>query len=403
MQQTRPARRHRGMGSKLAALVVAAGEAASAGSAGIGLPAWSQFHYDAAHTGYNRAERTLTRTNVRKLRKAWSVVTGAAIEGSPAVTGNLVFAGSDDGMLHAYRLDGAEAWSSAVGGVGRFVASPAIGGQSVFGYASDSVVTALDAGAGAPRWSDRISEVQGAFPGSPTVAGGLVYAVPYELVALDQETGAVRWVRPNVGCFLCSPAVASGTLYIGGGPAVGKKLLALDAATGAERWAFRPRAGRNFGWSASPAVSGGRVFQAAFVAGGGKKAYSLYAFSASSGKRLWKARVGSSQFLTSSSPAVASGVVFYVSPGKRIYALRASTGKVLWSKAIDPSASSPAVAGGVVYFGAGITMYGLDTRNGKTLWHARTSSDPSDPAVFDGTLYVGSGDGTLYAYRVPVG
>jgi outer membrane protein assembly factor BamB len=304
-------------------------------------------------------------------------------------------------MLHAYRLDGSEAWSHTLSGAAKAVASPAIGAQSVFGITDASVVTAFDAGAGTQRWRVRVSDVLGAFPGSPTVAGGLVYAVPYELVALDQQTGAVRWARRNVGCFLCSPAVANGTLYISGGPAVGKRFLALDAATGAERWAFRPQAGRNFGWSASPAVSGGRVFQAAFVSPRGQKAYSLYAFSASTGKRLWKVRVGSSQFLTSSSPAVANGVVFYVSPGKRIYALRASNGKRLWSRAILPSASSPAVAGGVVYFGAGITMYGLDTRNGKTLWHARTSSDPSDPAVFGGALYVGSGDGTLYAYRLP--
>jgi len=173
--------------------------------------------------------------------------------------------------------------------------------------------------------------------------------------------------------------------------------------TGAERWSFRPHAGRDFSWSASPAVSGGRVYQAAFVQRGGGKAYSLYAFAAASGKRLWKVRVGASQFLTSSSPAVASGVVFYVSPGGRAYAIRASSGKKIWSKTIAPSASSPAVAGGVVYLGAGITMYALDGRNGKTLWRARTSSDPGDPAVFGATLYVGSGDGTVYAYRIPAG
>ena len=92
-----------------------------------------------------------------------------------------------------------------------------------------------------------------------------------------------------------------------------------------------------------------------------------------------------------------------MSPGGRVYALRASTGKRLWSRAIATSASSPAVAGGVVYVGAGLTVYAFDARTGKTLWRARTSSDPSDPAVFGGALYVGSGDGTLYAYRLPSG
>jgi outer membrane protein assembly factor BamB len=240
------------------------------------------------------------------------------------------------------------------------------------------------------------------FPGSPTTTAGLVYAVPYELVALD-SAGSVRWTRPNVGCFLCSPAVRSGVLFIGGGPAVGRRLLALHASTGAARWSFRPQAGRSFAWSGSPAAAGGRVFQAAYVQRGGTKAYSLYALRASSGKRLWKVSAGRSDFLTSSSPAVAYGTVFYVSPGARVYAVRASTGKRLWSRAIATSAASPAVAGGVVYVGAGLTVYALDPRTGKTLWRARTSSDPSDPAVFGGTLYVGSGDGTLYAYRLPAG
>jgi outer membrane protein assembly factor BamB len=327
------------------------------------------------------------------------VQTGAAVEGSVAVGGNLVFVGSDNNVLHAFRLNGSEAWSRSLQGDARFVATPALVADTVFAYTSGSVVTALDAASGQPRWSHVVSDVQGAFPGSPTTGGGLVYAVPYELVALD-ATGAVRWTRPNVGCFLCSPAVANGALFVGAGPAVGRQFLALDAGTGTPRWSFRPQAGRNFAWSASPAVAGGRVFQAAYVGGGGTKAYSLYAFNASSGKRLWRAKVGSSEFLTSSSPAVAYGTVFYVSPGNRIYALRASNGKKLWSRAISTSASSPAVAGGVVYLGAGLTVYALDARSGKTLWRARTSSDPSDPAVFGGTLYVGSGDGTLYAYRL---
>ncbi len=374
----------------------------AAGSAAPAVDAWPQFHYNAAHTGFNPAEHALTRANAKRLRRAWAAQAGASIEGSVAVSDGLVFVGSDDNVMHAYRSDGSEAWSQALENAKAFVASPATDGERVFGYSSSAVVTALDAPSGDPLWQQRVSSVQGAFPGSPTVVGQTVYVVPYELVALDSATGAVRWTRPNVGCFICSPAVGNGTLFIGAGPASGRRLLALDAATGAPRWSFRPQAGKDFSWSASPAVSGGRVFQAAAV-GRNRKAYSLYAFAASTGKRLWKTRVGSSRFLTSSSPAVANGIVYYTSPGGRFYALRASNGKLLWSKAIAPSASSPAVAGGVVYFGTGLTMYGLDARTGKTLWHARTTADPSDPAVAGGTVYVGSGDGITRAYRPPAG
>jgi outer membrane protein assembly factor BamB len=387
----------------LLAFFLCASLLASAGSAAVGMPAWPQFHYNAAHTGFNAGERALTRANAKRLRQAWAVHAGASIEGSVAVGGGLVLVGSDDNVMHAYRLDGSEAWSRTLEHGAAFVASPATDGQRVFGYSSSAVVTALDTSSGDQLWQKPVSSVRGVFPGSPTIVGQTVYVVPYELVALDTATGAVRWTRPNVGCFICSPAVAKGTLFIGAGPASGRRVLALDAATGAPRWSFRPQAGKDFSWSASPAVSGGRVFQVAFVGGNNAKAYSLYAFAAATGKRLWKTHVGSSEFLTSSSPAVANGIVYYVSPGARFYALRASNGKVLWSKAIATSASSPAVAGGVVYFGAGLTMYGLDARTGKTLWRGRTTANPSDPAVAGGTVYVGSGDGITRAYRPPAG
>ena len=386
----------------LLALLLGATLLVSAGSAATGSPAWPQFHYNAAHTGFNAAERTITRRNVPRLRQAWAATAGASIEGSVAVGDGLAFVGSDDNVLHAYRADGSEAWSQALENHSAFVASPAATGNTVFAYSSSAVVTALDAATGELRWNASVSGVLGAFPGSPTLAGGLLYVVPYELVALDAATGETRWTRPSVGCFICSPAVAKGILYVGAGPASGRRLLALDARSGAARWSFRPQAGTDFSWSASPAVAGSRVFQAAFV-GRGTKKYSLYAFTASTGKRVWKAPVGSSELLTSSSPAVANGVVYYVSPGNRIYALRASNGKRLWSRTIATSASSPVVAGGVVYFGAGLTVYALDARTGKTLWRGHTTADPSDPAVTGGTLYIGSGDGVTRAYRLPAG
>src|SRR5262245_27032328 len=101
------------MGSRFTLILfLAAALFAAQGSAEVAAPVWDQFHYDAAHTGFNRQERALTRSNVQKLRRAWSVKTGGAVEGSVAVTPALVFVGSDDNMLRAYHLDGSEAWST---------------------------------------------------------------------------------------------------------------------------------------------------------------------------------------------------------------------------------------------------------------------------------------------------
>jgi eukaryotic-like serine/threonine-protein kinase len=387
------------------ALLVAAALIAAPGSASTSSHMWPQFHYDAAHTGFNPNETRLKPGNVGRLEQAWSSPTGGPVETSSAVSADgLLYIGTENSIFRAFDAgNGVERWSVSLGSESRFVASAAVVGGRVFEYSSSSIMRAFGAESGDPEWSRSISELKGGFPGSPTIWNGLVYALPYELVALDQQTGSVRWIRPNVGCFACSPAIADGILYVGGGPAVGKQFLTLDAETGAQRWAFKPQAGRHFGWNASPSVRGGRVYQAAFVASPNTKQYSLYAFSASSGARLWKVLLGKSNVLTASSPAVANGVVYYASPGGRLYALKTRSGRVLWSREIGLTDSSPAIANGVVYIGAGHAVWAFEARHGKRLWRVTVGGDASSPAVVDGSVYVGTSDGRLHAYRLKPG
>ena len=324
----------------LLALLLGATLLVSAGSAATARPC-GRSSTTTPRTRLQWGERTLTRRSVPRLRQAWAANAGASIEGSVAVGDGLAFVGSDNNVLHAYRADGSEAWSQALENHSAFVASPAATGNTVFAYSSSAVRHGAGRRERASFAGTRsVSGVRGAFPGSPTLAGGLLYVVPDELVALDAATGETRWSRPSVGCFMCSPAVAKGTLYVGAGPASGRRLLALDAGAARAALVVSPAGRHGFSWSASPAVAGGRVFQAAFV-GRGTKKYSLYAFTAAAGRRVWKAPVGSSRVLTSSSPAVANGVVYYVSPGSHIYALRASNGKRLGRRTIATSASSP--------------------------------------------------------------
>ncbi|HEX9415722.1 MAG TPA: PQQ-binding-like beta-propeller repeat protein [Gaiellaceae bacterium] len=367
---------------------------------------WSQFHFNAAHTGANPQERTLGPGNVGRLAQAWSRATGAAVESSAAVSGGIVYVGSDDGRLHAYdTANGTERWVAGLEGESTLVGSPAVAGGAVLVLTSSSLVQAFDATSGAPLWSRPVSAVEGLFPGSPTVAANVVYAVVEDLAALDTRTGAVLWTRSGAGCFVCSPPVAGGVLYLGAGPAAGRRLLALDAQTGAQRWSFKPHVVGDFSWSASAAVAGGRVFIAGWATPtrtAKQKAYALYAFDAASGAKQWKLAVGKSKYLTGSSPAVARGVVYYASPGGRLYAVWAASGKVVWAKKIAVTDSSPAVANGVVYVGAGRAVYAFGVRNGKKLWSARAAAAmSSSPAVVDGSLYVSSSDGVVHAYRLP--
>jgi outer membrane protein assembly factor BamB len=92
-------------------------------------------------------------------------------------------------------------------------------------------------------------------------------------------------------------------------------------------------------------------------------------------------------------------------PGKNIYALKASTGALLWSYAtVGDVGSSPAVANGVVYVGLGYpdnSLYALNASTGAKLWKYTTGSGvESSPAVANGVVYVGSDDSKVYAFSL---
>jgi outer membrane protein assembly factor BamB len=112
--------------------------------------------------------------------------------------------------------------------------------------------------------------------------------------------------------------------------------------------------------------------------------------------------------ISSESPAVANGVVYFGSYDGNVYALDASTGAKLWSYGPigggGPS-SSPAVANGVVYIGSfSGNVDALDASTGALLWSFPTEDMmSSSPTVVNGVVYIGSYDGNLYALNDSTG
>ncbi|MGQ9597108.1 MAG: outer membrane protein assembly factor BamB family protein [Thermoproteota archaeon] len=98
-----------------------------------------------------------------------------------------------------------------------------------------------------------------------------------------------------------------------------------------------------------------------------------------------------------SSPAVASGRVYFGSHDKKVYCLNASTGTHLWSYTTDNDVESPAVAYGKVYVTSGSgKVYCLDAVTGEHAWNYTVGGNlHSEPSVVDGRVYFGS----HYAYN----
>ena len=106
------------------------------------------------------------------------------------------------------------------------------------------------------------------------------------------------------------------------------------------------------------------------------------------------------------SPAVVGGVVYLPTGDRRIVALRASTGQLLWEHQLNgPVNSSPAIAGDTVYFGLRDgRLLALDKANGELRWQFSTGAAVfASPAVHQGTVYMANADGGLYAIDATTG
>jgi outer membrane protein assembly factor BamB len=286
------------------------------------------------------------------------------------------------------------------------LSSPVVADGTVYvgagGYLS-ACFYALDAATGEERWSFR---PDGPVESTPAVAGGLVYfgSGDEHVYALDAATGKERWRFEAVDAFTASPVVEDGVLYVG----IGSSFFALDAVTGDKRWTFPTPNPNNPPLDPSPAVYSGTVY---LGSGDGN----LYSVDALTSEERWRFPAGE---LVLSTPAVADGAVYFVGLASNrqdeyIYAVDAATGAQRWrfQAAIQ---GSPAVAGGLVYIGSDDgNVYALRASDGRERWRFQTGDAvASSPTIADGTVYVGSYDGNLYAldasdgrerWRFPVG
>jgi outer membrane protein assembly factor BamB len=347
---------------------------------------------------------------------AWSFDAKAPLWAGATVAGELVYAGGEDGQLHAVDArTGEKRWSFKAGGALRTRATAA--GSALYFQADDGLLYKVDAASGREAWRVQILEKPverlpfdnpksryDRFGSDVTVAGGRLYVGTHEgkLIALEAATGARVWEFATGDSVLAAPALASGRLYVG---SYDKHVYALDAASGRLLWK-RDTQGAVV---STPAVAGDLVVV-------GNRCYDLVGIRAETGEIAWKRYLWFSWI--ESSAVVRDGVAYVgSSDAASVGAFDAKTGRPRWQADVFGWAwGQPAVTDDRVYaatssqagYPAGhkAGVMALDRASGRVAWRyeARPSEKgafgfPGSPALGAGFVYVTGLDGRIYAFK----
>ncbi len=408
---------------------------------------WTTFHRDNIHSGFDPLPDGPA--NPAALSTAFTVQTGAPVFSSAAIANGVAYVGSEDGKVYAFDAAGitncsgspaacAPLWVGTTPTGFQLNSSPAVANGMVYIGSDDNFVYAWDANgntncSGIPKMCTPLfgAHTSSTQRSSPVIDNGVLYiGSTHDTIEAFDASGTVNcagtpkectplWSGPAPGILGAQdsvPAVANGLVYVG---ARDGNLYAFDAngttgCSGAPKvctpiWLATTTPGAEV--SSSPSVSNGVLYVGSD--GGDLWAYDAAGFTnCSSGSPrvcgpLWRGEIN---FSTTSSPAVANGLVYIGGDDGALYAFDATGAagcssfpvvcQPKWASQAGSTIfmSSPAVVNGAVYIGSFHDLYAFDAITGAPLAHFPTGGFiEGSPAVANGKVYIGSGDGKLYA------
>jgi len=234
----------------------------------------------------------------------WRARLGQVVRSAPLPVGERVLVGVVEakglGGLVALDHKGKPAWKAKLPSV---FSSPALAGERVLIGADDGSVTAFDVASGVVAWSVALG---GKVRGTPAVDGPLTFVGDFagRLAALNVKDGAHAWSADLGAPLYSSPAVTDALVVVGSNDGT---LHGVDRATGASR--FRSRTG-------GPVVASPLAVPGAFVVGSTDG--DLYALDPA-GSVLWRASLAAGGI---ASAAAASGDQIFVGSARGLHALR---------------------------------------------------------------------------------
>lgn len=329
--------------------------------------------------------------SARSGRALWSVRTGNMVMSTPVVVGNQVFVGEGNNqMLSTSR----GLWVRGVGANG---------------------IYALNRLNGKVEWFRR---TRGEDMGGMAYSGGRLYAADgsHWLYALAPATGRVIWRVKDGGVdSMSSLAVNRGVVYVVTGGPSEPSLKAFAASDGRRIWA----SGGHGNSDNSPTIAHGLAYEENAVQ---FQDHGHWWFQdvveALRGRRIvWSLTTGAGPLPPedgrhtliyacllpfATPPVTVKGNVVYAgstSSGK-VYAISATSGKLLWKTHVGSTDVNPVVVGNRVYTTTKSgRIVALSAATGRIVGTQNLGGHfgPAYPTVVDGTVYVGNANGNLYA------
>jgi len=219
---------------------------------------------------------------------------------------------------------------------------------------------------------------------APAAAAAIDQATAYvplksgRFVAIDLDRGTIRWA---VDLVTTQPAAVSDGLVV---VAADEMLVGLDVKTGVTRWSV-PVTG---GFTAPPLADSGWVIAAA--TGG-----DVLTVRATDGRVLWTKPLGAS---VRARPAIAADAAYFSLDNSHVVSLELLTGKPRWDRAIPGKPGDLLVLDDRLFVGAEDKwFYCLDTENGDQRWRKRVGGKSAGiPAIDEKRVYYVALDNMLW-------
>ena len=356
---------------------------------------WPQWGRDPSFHSFSAVHDTAAPAAARGAE--WSFAAGDRVVSSPAVVGERIWFGSDDGHMYCLnRTTGALLWSFATtGGAPGCVGNPCEHGLCPCGKVRSSPAVSAD-----------LSVVFGSYD--------------FAVYKLD-VAGQLLWRTPTRGA-VYGPATVDradggGAVYIG---SFDEGLYKLRGADGAVLWRAALGAHGDSGWAlgraGGAAAAAGLVFGVSNEGGlctswpppdcpspspspGGGSCFA-FAINASTGGVVWRAPTGG----PGGGGMLAAGAFIAGAWTGNLTSFDARTGSVRWSADLGGEIEShPALGpGGDVVFASAEesrALYALDRATGRELWRYTGAGEElnGSPSVTLDTVFVGSNDHFLHA------